>query len=132
MSFKDIKTRVFGLEGRILEDELYRVVWEEIESGEMDRAAQARALEEGAGDDGRIRSAYIKHRIRRLKDDLALSSRGSSEKSPVEDIDEKPISKTQHTSCSFCGAKIGWFKRSGATSLCRSCSRRVLGAKASL
>ena len=55
---------------RLFEDELYARVYEEIENGQMDKAAQARAIEEGGGDDGTIKKAYIKHRIARIKAEI--------------------------------------------------------------
>src|SRR5688500_12552831 len=80
MSFEYLKSRLLGLEGRILEDEIYRLAWEEIEGGEIDSAGQARAIEEGSGDEGKIRAAYIKHRVRRLKDEWELIYRKKPEK----------------------------------------------------
>jgi len=78
MNFNDIKVRLRGLEGRLLEDGIYKVVWEEIERGEMDPISQARAVEDGDGEDGKIKSHYIKHRVRRLNDELATQSTTSS------------------------------------------------------
>lgn len=43
MNFEILVARVLGLDGRLVEDEMYRIVWEEIERGEMDKAAKARA-----------------------------------------------------------------------------------------
>jgi hypothetical protein len=55
---------------RFFEDQLYARVYEEIESGQMDKAAQARAIAEGGGDDGAVKRAYIKHRMDRIKAEL--------------------------------------------------------------
>jgi hypothetical protein len=74
VNLNGLSNRLKGLEGRLLEDELYRIVWEEIENGVKDPAAQARAIEESGGDDGKVRSTYIKHRVRRIQDELAMFS----------------------------------------------------------
>lgn len=58
---------------RLAEDELYAFVYEEIENGQMDKAAQARAIAEGGGDEGAVRAAYIKHRIARIKAEIEFS-----------------------------------------------------------
>lgn len=60
---------------RILEDELYVRVYEELETDQMDKAAQARAIEEGGGDASAIKKAYIKHRMARLKAEHEIISR---------------------------------------------------------
>lgn len=75
MQFDDIKERLKGLEGRLIEDEIYRAVWEEIESGKMDPVAQARSIEDGEAEDVKIRAAYIKHRVRRIKDEISASTK---------------------------------------------------------
>lgn len=61
------------------EDEIYERVFLEIERGQMDRAAQARAIEEGGADRDAIRRSYIKHRVRRLKDELSSRARRDAE-----------------------------------------------------
>lgn len=60
-------------EGRLLEDRLYEQVYEEISLGKLDKAAQARAIEEGGGDDCAVKKAYIKHRIARLRVEVKLA-----------------------------------------------------------
>ncbi|WP_306112619.1 MULTISPECIES: hypothetical protein [unclassified Roseovarius] len=67
-----LKSRLLGLDGRLLEDELYKIPWEEIEVGQLDSAAQARSIADGEGDDGKTRSAYIRHRVRRLRDEVEI------------------------------------------------------------
>ncbi len=67
-----LKSRLLGLDGRLLEDELYKIAWEEIERGQLDSAAQARSIADGEGDNGKTRSAYIRHRVRRLRDELEI------------------------------------------------------------
>ncbi|WP_394227924.1 hypothetical protein [Paracoccus marcusii] len=75
MNFETLKARALGLDGRLVEDELYRIVWEEIERGEMDKAAKARATAEAGSNEGQLRGAYIRYRVRRLKDELELYTR---------------------------------------------------------
>ena len=58
----------------IQEDKLYERIYEEIADGKMDKAAQARAIEEGGGNDGSEKKAYIKHRFARLSADFKISS----------------------------------------------------------
>jgi len=58
---------------RLSENALYERVYEEIKSGQMDVAAQARAIEEGGSDGGAVKSAYIKHRIENLKAEMKVA-----------------------------------------------------------
>lgn len=58
---------------RLSENELYQRVWDEIESGQIDGAAQARAIEEGGGDNGAVKRAYIKHRIENIKAEIEIA-----------------------------------------------------------
>lgn len=58
---------------RLSEDELYTRIYEEIENGEMDKAAQARAIEEGGSDNGAVKKAYIKHRMARIRAEIDFS-----------------------------------------------------------
>ena len=67
MGLKDLMAQMRGLKDQAFEDQLYRQVWEEIQQGRMDPVAQAKSVEDGRGDDGLVRSAYIKHRVRRLR-----------------------------------------------------------------
>jgi hypothetical protein len=79
------KSRLLGLEGRLLEDELYKIAWEEIERGQLDPAAQARSIADGEGDNGKTRSAYIRHRVRRLRDELEIvQAQKAKEKEKLE------------------------------------------------
>ena len=52
---------------RILEDQIYEKIGEEIASGKMDMAAHTRAVQEGGDDDGEVKKAYIKYRFSRLQ-----------------------------------------------------------------
>lgn len=60
---------------RLAEDELYTFVYEEIENGHMDKAAQARAIAEGGENEGAVRAAYIKHRIARIRAEIEITER---------------------------------------------------------
>ena len=42
------------------------------EAGHMDPVSQARALADSDGDEAKVKSAYISHRVRRLRDQLAM------------------------------------------------------------
>ncbi|SDX82838.1 hypothetical protein [Roseicitreum antarcticum] len=74
MNLQQIIERVQGMEGRLIEDEIYRIVWEEIENGQFDTASKARAMAKCANDGAELRSAYIRHRVRRLKDEIAIAN----------------------------------------------------------
>lgn len=52
------------------EDKIYEFVYSEIEQGKMDKAAQARAIEEGGANQDAVRQSYIKHRVRRVRNEL--------------------------------------------------------------
>ena len=70
MNIQELFDRLKGLDGRLAEDEVYRIVWEETQSGNFDPAAQARAAVEVGTDKEALRAAYIKHRVRRIYDEL--------------------------------------------------------------
>lgn len=70
MGLKDVLEQISTLEGRRLEDEIYKAVWYEISQGQLDPSAQARALADGGNSKEQLQSSYIKHRIRMLKDEL--------------------------------------------------------------
>ena len=59
---------------RLAEDVLYTVVYEEIENGQIDKAAQARAIAEGGENEGAVRAAYIKHRIARMRAEIEITT----------------------------------------------------------
>jgi hypothetical protein len=64
------------LSDRLLEDNLYEIVMQEVEIGNYDQAAKARAFQEAQGDEPAAKALYIKHRIRRLRD-LAVAEKAS-------------------------------------------------------
>ena len=119
MALKHDISRLLKLEDRLVEDELYRIVWREIERNEIDGAAQARSIEEGAGDKAKTQSAYIKHRVRRLRDELELYRQKAEHESTRQSSAVKKVSK-----CSFCGAKLGFFMKNAK--LCSSCSNKII------
>ena len=75
MTIEDLRSRVRGLDKRLFQDELYRFVWNEIESDRLDPAAKSRALADGVSNETEMKSAYIRHRILSLKDELQLLER---------------------------------------------------------
>ena len=121
MKINKIRDRLSGLEGRLLEDEIYRIVWEEIESGIMDPASQARSAAEGDGDDGKIRAAYIRQRVRRIKDEMEIrvaqkrsrEDDGGSAKDTNNSTGGKGLA-----SCVMCGTRI---RSKGYAGFCWSC-----------
>jgi hypothetical protein len=84
-----LKSRLLGVDNRLLEDELYKMAWEEIERGVLDPASQARSIVDGEGDDGKTRAAYIKHRVRRLRDELEIIQSQEKEQVRKKQIQEK-------------------------------------------
>jgi len=79
-----LKSRLLGLDRRLFEDELYKIAWEEIERGQLDPASQARSIADGEGDNGKKRSAYIRHRVRRLSDELEILKIREQEKAKAK------------------------------------------------
>ena len=57
---------------RLAEDRLYASVYEEIENGKIDKAAQARAIAEGGENDGAVRAAYINRLLKKSGLDAVL------------------------------------------------------------
>ncbi len=62
-----------SLKGRMLQDELYRIVGNELENGYVDTIAQTRAMAEGHSSEAKARAAYIANRIQRLSDELSAA-----------------------------------------------------------
>ena len=85
MKIEELRSRVSGLDNRLHEDELYRFVWSEIESNNLDPVAKVRALADGGANEIEMKSAYIRHRIISLKDQLDALQRKSAKKK----VDEK-------------------------------------------
>jgi uncharacterized Fe-S radical SAM superfamily protein PflX len=129
MKFSDISGRLYGLEGRLLEDELYQIVWEEIERNEMDPVAQARSVEEGGELDAKVRAAYIKHRLRRLNDQLKVEELVAKEtiRQEQEDISRKEAEQKRRLAhCKVCDIKFSFFNKNHS-GICRSCAYKFLG-----
>ena len=83
---------------RLSESELYQRVYEEIENGQMDKAAQARAIEEGGGDDGAVKSAYIKHRIENIRAEIEIAKERAAQeqaKAYAEAVRAKELDERQ-------------------------------------
>lgn len=78
-----------GLHGRQFEDELYRIVSDEISSGYMDNVAQARSIEEANGDRSKLEALYLKHRIRRIKDEIVSAEIKAEEDKKARDVQLK-------------------------------------------
>lgn len=83
MGLSKLKT-LTGLHGRQFEDELYRIATDEISSGYMDNVAQARSIEEANGDKSRLEALYLKHRIRRIKDEIEAAEIKAEEDKKVK------------------------------------------------
>ena len=72
MNLRDQKiiTDLQNLSGRQAEDLLYNLVMAEISEDDLDPVAWAKAFEEAEGEEQRSKALYLKHRIRRIKDDI--------------------------------------------------------------
>jgi hypothetical protein len=72
MNLRDQKiiTDLQNLSGRQAEDLLYNLVMAEISEDDLDPVAWAMAFEEAEGEEQRSKALYLKHRIRRIKDDI--------------------------------------------------------------
>ena len=97
MRIDNLKGRVLGLGARKKEDYLYEIVAAEIQQGEKDPVAWTRAIESTRGDQTKLQAAYIKNRVRRLRDEILISDR---EVRPTESVlehqraeKEKPTKK---------------------------------------
>lgn len=74
-------------EERLIEDRLYEAIHHELESNDLHPAAHTRAMAEGGDSEGLIKQAYIKHRLRMLKDELQFidkATRAASEQQRVQ------------------------------------------------
>ena len=123
MKLNDIITQLRGLEGRLFEDALYRIVWEEIEKGDLDPAAQARSIEDGDGEEGKVRAAYIRHRVRRLNDEFSSENLASEEaiRQNKESLKKNKLEQKQCAeNCTLCGKKYSFFN-SNHNFICRLC-----------
>ena len=56
---------------RLVEDRFYELALSEIEENSFDPVAKAKAFEEAEGKEQKARAFYVKHRVRRMKDELA-------------------------------------------------------------
>ena len=65
---EEIIREIENLSERLAEDRLYKITLHEVEQGDYDPVSRARALDDSDGDDRKVRSLYIRHRVRRLKD----------------------------------------------------------------
>lgn len=68
---KEILEQLIALDSRLLEDRLYEIAVQEIETNEFDAVAKAKAFEEAEGNELKARAFYTRHRVRRIRDQLA-------------------------------------------------------------
>jgi hypothetical protein len=66
-----LKDRLQSSDNRRVEDRLYEVIYREIETNNLNPAAKARAMADGGDNDKLIMQAYIRHRLKMLKDEVA-------------------------------------------------------------
>jgi hypothetical protein len=71
---------------RLSDNEIYVRIYDEIERGIMDKAAQARAIEEAGGNDNLVRSGYIKHRMANIRLEIELTENSARNSSPKQDL----------------------------------------------
>jgi hypothetical protein len=64
-------------EERLIEDRLYEAIHHELETNDLHPAAHTRAIAEGGDSEGLIKQAYIKHRLRMLKDELEFANKAA-------------------------------------------------------
>jgi hypothetical protein len=75
---------------RLSEDKLIELVLAEQRQGEVDEVALAKAKMDAEGDDKKVEALYIKHRIRRIKDnDDANLAAAASIKQKANEWDQK-------------------------------------------
>lgn len=80
IDLSDLLQLLNGLDQRRADDVIYAQIYDEYSSGFMDKVAQARAIESANGNQDAIKSAYIRFRFIRIKDDLELLRRQSQRK----------------------------------------------------
>ena len=90
---RKILDELIGLDGRLYEDRLYELVMQEVLTEDFDTVAMARAFEEAEGEEQKTKALYLKHRLRRLKDEgLVKSLIDEAQSSPeklIENINSK-------------------------------------------
>ena len=69
--------------------------------------------------EGQLRGAYIRYRVRRLKNELELYAR-ENRVGPTKAAVAAPIAKAPKLTCSLCGEKLRFFNKT-STSMCKSC-----------
>ena len=80
-------------EERLIEDRLYEAIHHEIQTDDLHPAAHARAMAEGGDSEGLIKQAYIKHRLRMLKDELELVNKAARVASEQQRIQKEQDQK---------------------------------------
>ena len=90
---KKILDELVGLDGRLYEDRLYELVMQEVLTEDFDTVAMARAFEEAEGEEQKTKALYLKHRLRRLKDEglvkTLIDEAQSSPEKLIENINSK-------------------------------------------
>ena len=75
---------------RLVEDRFYELALSEIEENSFDTVAKAKAFEEAEGEEKKSRAFYVKHRVRRMKDELAAFILNEAEKQKSQnELDRK-------------------------------------------
>ena len=75
---------------RLVEDRFYELALSEIEENSFDTVAKAKAFEEAEGEEKKSRAFYVKHRVRRMKDELAAFILNEAEKQKSQnELDKK-------------------------------------------
>jgi hypothetical protein len=90
-----ILKELIELGDRLTEDRLREIVIAELEGNEMDGVAQAYALEEAEGDEKKARAYYTKHRVRRIRDQIAQESIRAAEARAEERAKQKQQAEEQ-------------------------------------
>lgn len=67
---KKILEELMALDARLQEDRLYEIALSELDTQSFDPVAKAKAFEEAEGDAQKAKAFYIKHRVRRIRDQL--------------------------------------------------------------
>ena len=78
------------LNERSVEDRFYELALSEIEENSFDPVAKAKAFEEAEGEEKKSHAFYVKHRVRRMKDELAAFILNEAEKQKSQnELDKK-------------------------------------------
>jgi len=104
--FKKIISGLSSVEERQIDDAIYARIHEEYSNDVLDPVSQARAIESANGDEAKLKSEYVKHRFRRLKDEYNTLASETTKQPQAPEVE--PVVQTSGPVKVKIGP-IGWF-----------------------